>query len=83
MYVHMYIFCVDVSFEFLHTIIYQVFLSNTNNLHTVVWFQVFLYNVDDHMVSSKYFYLIVDICLHTVIGVQSQVGSYERLKNAT
>ena len=33
----------------------MIFLSNTNNLHTVVWFQVFLFN---YMVSIYYFYLI-------------------------
>ena len=26
---------------------FQVFLSNTNNLHTVVWLQVFLYNTNN------------------------------------
>ena len=26
----------------LNVFIYQVFLSNTNNVHTVIWFQVFL-----------------------------------------
>ena len=32
----------------LHTILwYQVFLSNTNNLHTVIWYQVFLSNTNN------------------------------------
>ena len=32
----------------LHTVIwYQVFLSNTNNLHTVIWYQVFLSNTNN------------------------------------
>ena len=40
----------------LHTIVwFQVFLSNTNNLHTVVWFQVFLFNTNN---------------LHTVVWFQ-------------
>ena len=29
----------------------------TNNLHTVVWFQVFLSNTNNYMVSSDYSYL--------------------------
>ena len=29
---------------------FQVFRSNTNNLHTVVWFQVFLSNPDDFQI---------------------------------
>ena len=36
--VHFYFMCLT----FLHTVIYQVFLSNTNNLHKVVWFQIFI-----------------------------------------
>ena len=43
-------------------------LSNTNNLNTVEWFQVFLSNTDNYMVSSNYFYLVIVIicivCLH-------------------
>ena len=34
-------------------------LSNTNNLHTVVWFQVFLSNVNNYMVSTNHFYFII------------------------
>ena len=30
-----------------------------NNLHTVEWFQVFLYNTNNYMVSSDNFYLIM------------------------
>ena len=41
-----------------------LFLSITNNLHDVVWFQVFLSNTN--MVSSNYFYFIIIICLRTV-----------------
>ena len=33
--------------EFLHIIIYQVFQSNTNNLHTVAWHQALLPNTDN------------------------------------
>ena len=39
---------------------YQVSLSNTNNLHT--WFQVFLSITINYMISSNYFYLIIVIC---------------------
>ena len=42
-------------------------IPQTNNFHTVVWFQVFLSNTNDYMVSSNYFYLMIVICLHTVI----------------
>ena len=42
----------------LHTAIwYQVFQSNTNNFHTVIWFQVFLSNINNYIVSSSYSYL--------------------------
>ena len=52
---------------FLQTVIwYQVFLSNTNNLHTVVWFQVFLSNTNNYVVLSN-FYLIKVLCLHSVV----------------
>ena len=52
----------------LHTVLwFQVFLSNANNLHTVVWLQVFLSNSNNNMVSRNYFYLIIIICLFTVI----------------
>ena len=32
--------------------IYQLFLSNTNNLHLVAWFQVFLSNTKIYMASN-------------------------------
>ena len=57
-------------FYFIHcisifTIIgYQVFLFDTNNWHTILWFQVFLSNNNNNMVLSNYFYLIIVICLH-------------------
>ena len=31
---------------------------------------VFLYNINNHIVSSNYFYSIIDICWHTVIWFQ-------------
>ena len=31
---------------------FHVFLSNTNNLYTVVWFQVFLFNIDNLLYGS-------------------------------
>ena len=36
---------------------YQVFLSNTNNLHTIIWFQVFSSNTDN-LYSVLWFYVI-------------------------
>ena len=37
----------------LHTVVwFQVFLSDTNNLQTVVWFQVFLCNIHNYMVFA-------------------------------
>ena len=63
-------FCV-VSSDFLHTVIeYQVFLSNTNYLHTVVWFQVFLAITNNYILSCNYFYLMIVICLHTLLLFQ-------------
>ena len=47
--------------------IYQLFLSNTNNLHIFVWFQVFLSNTNNYMVSSDYFQLEIIICLYTTV----------------
>ena len=35
--------------------------------HTVVWFQVFLSNTYNQMISTNYFYLMIIIFLHTVI----------------
>ena len=50
---------------FWHTVIrYQLFLCNTDNLYIAAWFQVFLSNSNNYMVSSNYFYLIIIICLH-------------------
>ena len=37
---------------------------------TVVLFQVFLSNTNNYMVSSNYFYLRIVICLHTVVWFQ-------------
>ena len=43
--IHIYISCVVVSRK-TFSITYMVFLSNTNDLSTVVWFQVFLSNTN-------------------------------------
>ena len=44
----------------IHTVVwFQIFLCNTNKLYTVVWFQVFLSNTNIYMVASKYFDLII------------------------
>ena len=70
-YIFISIFCVVVSKEFLNTFIrFQVFQSNTNNLHIVVWFQVFLCNTNNYMISKNYFYFIIIICLPTFIWFQ-------------
>ena len=34
------------------TVTYQVFVSNTNNLHTVLWFQIFLSNTINYKAST-------------------------------
>ena len=39
-------------------------------MHTVVWFQVFLSNTNNYMVSSNYFYLMIVICLYPVVCFQ-------------
>ena len=47
--VHFYLhFCIVVSLKFFFSFSkwYQIFLSNANNLHTVVWFQEFLSNTN-------------------------------------
>ena len=36
--------------------VHHLFLSNTNNRHTVVWFQVFLFNTNNYMAVSDDFY---------------------------
>ena len=43
------------------------FLSKTNNLHTVVWVQVFLSNTNNYMVSSNYLYLLSHLFEHSCI----------------
>ena len=43
----------------------KVVLSNTNKLHTVVLFQVFLSNINNYMISSNHFYSIIVICLYS------------------
>ena len=44
LYIYIYIFCV-VSFEFFSTLFwYQVLVSDTNDLYSVVWFQIFQSN---------------------------------------
>ena len=58
-------FCVIVLQEFFcFTVIYYLFQSN--NLHIIVEFQVFLSNTNNYMISSNYFYLIVVICLDSL-----------------
>ena len=39
--------------------LYQVYPLYTNNLHTILWFKVFLSNTNSYIVSSYYFYLII------------------------
>ena len=47
-------------------------LSNTNNLHTFIWFQVFLSNTNNYIVLSYYFYFIIIICLQKCYVVSSK-----------
>ena len=42
-------------------------ITYTNNLHTVIWFQVFLSNAENYIVPNSYCYLKIVNCLHTVI----------------
>ena len=66
LYIH--IFCVVISLEFLLTVLwYQVFLSNTNNLHTVLWYQVFLSNTNN---------------LHTVLWYQVFLSNTNNLHSS-
>ena len=44
---------------------------NTNDLRILEWFQVFLLNRNNYMISNNYFYLIDEICFHTVIWLVS------------
>ena len=46
---------------------YQVLIPHTNDLYTVVCLQVFLFDINDYVVSSNNFDWIIVICLHTVI----------------
>ena len=55
---------------------YQIFLSNANNLETVVWFQVFQSNTNNYKVSSHYFYSIIVICSHTTIYFQCATNNH-------
>ena len=49
------------------TIFNQLILSYINNLKRALWFEVFLSNTDNYKVPRDSFYLIIIICLHTVI----------------
>ena len=40
---------------------YMILLCNTDYIHMVVRFRVFLSNIDNHMASCNYFYLITVI----------------------
>ena len=50
--------------------LYQVFLSNKNNLHMVVLFQVFLSHINNYKVPSNYSYLIIIIIIIVIICLQ-------------
>ena len=54
---------------FCYTQLYQLFLSKANNSDTVLWFQVFLNDID-YTVIGNYFCLKTIICLLTVIWFQ-------------
>ena len=49
---------------------YHVFLSNTNNLQKLVKLQAFLYNQNNYIILSNYVWLIIAICLSTVVWFQ-------------
>ena len=51
-------------------------LSNINNLHAIVWFQILPSNTNNYNVSSNYFYLIIVICL--LSDIQFQVTNNNR-----
>ena len=46
-----------------------------------MWFQIFIPNINNHMVSSNYFYLIIFICLYKVIWfrVTDDKNTYEKI----
>ena len=47
----------------------QVFPSETNSLYTVLWFQVFLSNINLHtFYGFEYSYLILIICVHFMVS---------------
>ena len=58
--VQLHFYC---TFLFAYCHMYQVFLSNTNNLHIVTCLQAFLSNTNN---SSTFSYSLI-ICLHTII----------------
>ena len=67
--------------SFLHEMMrYQLLLSNTNNLRTVVCFQVFLSSSNYYVVYSNYFYLIIVIHMLIIIwlvmvyGISTLIG---------
>ena len=44
---YLYFFCYCFPRDFCYTVIYEIFLSNTNNLYRVAWFQVYLSNTNN------------------------------------
>ena len=48
---------------FAYSFLYQIIQSKTNNLHTVIWFQVS--NTNNYIDPSNYFYLKMIISLYS------------------
>ena len=64
-----FIFALFVYF-FKNIFLYIVYLFDKNNVHTVLWFQAFLFKTNDYMASSNYSYLIRVICSDPAICFQ-------------
>ena len=56
--------CIHCILTFFVLLFHRVFL------HTAIAYKVFLSNTNIYIVSRNYFYLIIVICLHTVIWFQ-------------
>ena len=69
--------CVYYSFVSNFYVVSEEFFAHTHmisnnpieykNLHTIVWFQVFVSNTNNYILLSNYFYSIMAICWHVLI----------------
>ena len=62
----------------MHTVWYQVFLSNTNNLHTVLWYQVFLSNTNNLCTVLWY-----QVFLSNTNNLQTSIWPIDRMITGT